>query len=113
MRTVQTTLIQTKVLNLKDKELESLLLGRTGGRNSARIIDAILKRPYNKNQLAKLLKVDYNTINHHISIISSHDYIIEEKFGNSYYYYPSEKLYNSIEEYRIIRNTILKEEKTE
>lgn len=91
------------IWQISDKELLNLILGRDGGKTTIRIIDKILKKPYNKNQLANALKLDYNTITHHINIIFNHNYIVESEFENSCFYYPSDKLIKSLEEYYSIR----------
>ena len=103
----QSTLIQWDIWSVDDKELLNLILGREGGKTTLKIMDEILIRPYNKNQLANRLKIDYNTVTHHIKIMHQHEYITEEQLGKSYYYHPSEKLFKSINEYKIIRNYIL------
>ena len=103
----QSTLIQWDIWSVNDKELLNLILGREGGKTTLKIIDEILVKPYNKNQLAKILNIDYNTVTHHIKIMRQHEYITEEQLGKSFYYHPSKKLFKSIKEYRIIRNYVL------
>ncbi|WP_405293868.1 winged helix-turn-helix domain-containing protein [Methanobrevibacter sp.] len=107
MASVQKTLRHWSLLHLEDKELLTLIVGRKGGKTTIKIIDKLLMKPHNKNQLAKILNVDYNTITHHIKIMHNHRYITEEKLDNVFYYLPSEKLFKSIEEYNIIREFIL------
>jgi DNA-binding transcriptional ArsR family regulator len=52
-----------------NKILWWLIAGTKGGINRARIVNEIHKRPYNANQLAEKLKLDYKTIRHHIKIL--------------------------------------------
>lgn len=98
----------SKLLQIKDKELLYLLKGRPGGKTSIRIIDELLKEPHNRNQLSKELKLDYKTINYHLDIICKYDYIVKEKFEKHYYYRATEKLYNNLEEYIILKESFKK-----
>ncbi len=84
---------------VKDKELYNMILGTNSSRTRILIIDEILKKPYNANQLSKKLKLDYKTIRYHMEIICKHQYAIEEKFEKYTYYHPSDKLIKHIDEY--------------
>jgi DNA-binding transcriptional ArsR family regulator len=88
---------------VKDKDLMTLIIARNGGKTTLRILDKLLERPYNKNQLSEILELDYNTISYHINIIREYKYVTEEKFENTYYYFPSKKLYNNLKEYNLIK----------
>ena len=46
-----------------------LIAGTRGGINRARLIRALHERPYNANQLAELLDLDYKTIKHHLKVL--------------------------------------------
>ncbi len=59
-----------------------LTVGTKGGVNRARIIHALHERPYNANQLATTLNLDYKTVTHHLKILKK-NYIISEE-GNGY-----------------------------
>ncbi|WP_407413058.1 winged helix-turn-helix domain-containing protein [Methanobrevibacter sp.] len=98
-----------EIWRINDKELLNLIVGRDGGKTTIKIIDKILKEPYNTNQLAKTLKLDYNTITHHINIIYNHNYILKLKFENTYFYHPSDKLIKSLDEYYIIKEYMKQE----
>ncbi|MBI5679496.1 MAG: winged helix-turn-helix transcriptional regulator [Methanobacterium sp.] len=64
-----------------------LIAGTKGGENRARIISTLHKRPYNANQLAKTLEMDYKTVRHHITILKDNNIIVSsgEKYGNMYF----------------------------
>ena len=94
---------------VEDKDLMNMIVARNGGKTTVRILDKLLERPYNKNQLSEMLKLDYNTITYHIKIICKYEYAIEEKFESNYYYHPTTKLYNNIEEYNLIKEFLNKE----
>ena len=61
--------------------LKILLLQRKGGRTSGRIIEKLLERPYNPNQIAELLGVSYNTAYYHMQIMKKYG-LIEKKTNN-------------------------------
>jgi predicted transcriptional regulator len=107
MTSVQETLSSWDLFEIKDKELLNFLVGREGGKTSILILDLILEKPYNRNQLAKQLGLDYNTINYHIKIMCAHDYITAERFEKSVFYYPSEKFNNIQKEYRLLKKYLL------
>lgn len=62
-----------------------LIAGSRGGKNRARIIEALHDRPYNVNQLSQELDLDYKTIQHHIKVLADHSIIVnsegERKYG--------------------------------
>ena len=52
-----------------------LIAGTRGGINRARIIKELHMRPYNANQLAKNLDLDYKTIRHHMDVLKKNKII--------------------------------------
>ena len=64
-----------------------LIAGARGGVNRAKIIDILNERPYNVNQLAEMLKLDYKTIKHHIDVLQENGIIIssEKKYGKLFF----------------------------
>ena len=59
-----------------------LIIGTKGGKTRAQIIKTLKKSPQNPNQLASLLKVNYKTIRHHLTILEKNKLIISA--GNHY-----------------------------
>lgn len=100
-----------KYNTFNNKELNTLLLKRKGGRTSIRIIDAILDRPLNAYQLSKLLGLDYKTILYHVTLFCESNFLIKEKESYGPLYYPSEKLLENIIEYEKIKKIIKKTRK--
>ena len=102
---------QKKLWELEDKELQSLLMllliflmkARKGGETTLKILDELLARPCNANQLSNKLNVDYNTIRFHLKILLEHKYVERISFGNTYIIHPSDKLIKRYDEYLIIK----------
>ena len=64
-----------------------LIAGTRGGINRARIIREIHNRPYNANQLSKILNLDYKTIRHHMDVLKKNKIIKcsgEGQYGSVY-----------------------------
>lgn len=64
-----------------------LFAGSRGGKNRLKIILLLKERPYNINQLAESLKLDYKAIQHHISVLEKNNIIskVGEKYGVLYF----------------------------
>ncbi|MCI0557614.1 MAG: winged helix-turn-helix domain-containing protein, partial [Nitrososphaera sp.] len=46
-----------------------LFAGSRGGENRIRIIDLLKSQPYNMNQLAEALGIDYKAVQHHVGVL--------------------------------------------
>ncbi len=101
--------INIQILNLSNRDLSNILIGRKGGKTTIKIIDELLIKPYNANQLANLLNLDYKTIIHHINIAYEHKYVDKEETKNSNIYYASNKLINCLDEYYLIKEFLFNE----
>lgn len=64
-----------------------LIAGSKGGINRARMIDTLRSRPYNANQLAEILDLDYKTVRHHLKVLEKNSVIISQgdKYGAIYF----------------------------
>lgn len=64
-----------------------MIAGTRGGNTRARIINALIDRPYNANQLSEFIGMDYKTIRHHIGVLMKHSIIVAEgeKYGAMYF----------------------------
>ena len=65
-----------------------LFAATRGGEMRAKIIDALIEKPRNANQLAKDLKVDYKTIQHHLRVLYENRMIVvvnKEAYGATYF----------------------------
>ena len=58
-----------------------------GGLNRLRIISKLKENPFNINQLAKELNLDYKAIQHHIRVLEKNNLIskVGEKYGVTYF----------------------------
>ena len=90
------------------KVLWWLILGTRGGMNRARIIKKLNERPYNANQLAEELNVNYRTIRHHIKILEDSNVVKSagEKYGKIYFL--SEDMEKNYDDFEIIWKQIKK-----
>jgi DNA-binding transcriptional ArsR family regulator len=74
-----------------DREAKRLLwylfAGSRGGENRIRIIDLIKEQPYNINQLAEALSIDYKSVQHHIGVLEKNNMVtkVGEKYGVVYF----------------------------
>ena len=70
-----------------DKRLWYLIAGTRGGINRARILWTLHDRPYNANDLATRLALDYKTIRHHLDVLRENDCVMtlgDESYGTLY-----------------------------
>lgn len=88
---------------INDRNLYNLLLGRSGGKTTVTIINELMIQPRNANQLSNILDLDYKTIIYHMNLLCDHEYVIKEKIDKIYWYQPSDKLINNLEEYNFIK----------
>ena len=70
-----------------NKFLWGILAGTKGGINRARIIDELRNRPYNINQLAEKLELDYKTVRHHIEVLERNNMVTTtgKRYGALYF----------------------------
>lgn len=83
---------RVKGVYIMKKILWELLAGTKGGTNRARIIDSLKNRPYNVNQLAERLSLNYKTIKYHINILEKHGIVISESKGYGALYFLSKDM---------------------
>ncbi|MCY4492163.1 MAG: winged helix-turn-helix domain-containing protein [Thaumarchaeota archaeon] len=61
--------------------------GSRGGLNRLRIISKLKESPFNTNQLANELGLDYKAIKHHIKVLEKNNMVakVGEKYGVAYF----------------------------
>jgi len=67
-----------------------LFAGSRGGENRIKIIMLLKEKPYNTNQLAEALGLDYKAIQHHLDVLTKNNLIIKqgEKYGVLFFISP-------------------------
>ena len=85
-----------------------LFAGSKGGDNRIRIIELLRERPYNINQLADVLGLDYKAIQHHIVALERNNLV--SKMGEKYgiLYFISNYLEANMESFNEVRSKIKK-----
>ena len=83
-----------------------LFAGSRGGENRVRIINLLKERPYNMNQLAETLGIDYKAVQHHVGVLEKNNMVTRagEKYG--VLYFVSNYLEANIEAFNEVRATI-------
>ena len=61
--------------------------GSRGGLNRLKIISKLKEKPFNTNQLANEMSLDYKAIQHHIRVLEKNNMItkVGEKYGVAYF----------------------------
>ena len=88
-----------------------LFAGSRGGENRIRIIDLLKEQPYNMNQLAEAMGLDYKAIQHHIRVLEKNNMVTRqgEKYGVLYFI--SNYLEHNIEAFDEVKAAIEKKAK--
>ena len=83
-----------------------LFAGSRGGENRIRIIDLLKGQPYNMNQLAEALGLDYKAVQHHVGVLEKNNMVTRagEKYGVLYFI--SNYLEANVEAFNEVRATI-------
>ena len=88
-----------------------LFAGSRGGENRIKIIDLLKEQPYNMNQLAEAMGLDYKAIQHHIRVLEKNNMVTKqgEKYGVLYFI--SNYLEHNIEAFDEVKAAIEKKVK--
>jgi len=64
-----------------------LFAGSRGGENRIRIIRLLKEQPYNMNQIAESMGLDYKAVQHHIGVLEKNNMVTRtgEKYGVLYF----------------------------
>ena len=85
-----------------------LFAGSRGGENRIRIVNLLKDHPYNMNQLAEAMNIDYKAVQHHIGVLEKNNMVSKagEKYGVLYFI--SNYLEANIESFNEIKAAIEK-----
>ena len=86
-----------------------VLAGTRGGYSRIKIIEALIERPYNANQLSEKLEMDYRTIRHHLKVLTDNN-ILARPAGDAYgsMYFLSGMMEKHIGTFEDIRGNVVK-----
>ena len=92
-----------------ERALYWIIVGTMGGKNRARIIKELIKKPQNTNQLSKTLKLDFKTVQHHLKVLEKNK-LVTYKGGGGFakIYFLSQMLEENIDSFNKIFNQIEK-----
>jgi DNA-binding transcriptional ArsR family regulator len=89
-----------------------LFAGTRGGMNRISIMELLIQQPYNINQLAEIIKIDYKAIQHHIRVLEKNNLITSsgEKYGVLYFI--SNYFEVNIDAFKEVKTKIMKVKKS-
>ena len=89
-----------------------LFAGTRGGMNRISIMELLIQQPYNINQLAEIIKIDYKAIQHHIRVLQKNNLITNsgEKYGVLYFI--SNYFEVNIEAFKEVKTQMMKAKKS-
>ena len=92
-----------------ERALYWIIVGTMGGKNRARIIKELIKKPQNTNQLSKTLELDFKTVQHHLKVLEKNK-LVTYKGGGGFakIYFLSQMLEENIDSFNKIFNQIEK-----
>lgn len=83
-----------------------LLANSLGGFNRGRILNELLKKPQNANELSKNLELEYKTVRYHLKVLEENKLITPVGGGYGKTYFPSEEFEENKQYYNEIWDKI-------
>ena len=95
-----------------ERALYWLLAGTMGGINRVKILQELLKRPQNTNQLSKVLCLDFKTVQYHLQVLEKNGFVTFKGGGGfPKIYFPSQLIEDNIDQFNKIMIQIENQEK--
>ena len=83
-----------------------LIANSLGGFNRGRILEEILQKPQNANELSKNLNIEYKTIRYHLKVLEDNGIITSVGGGYGKTYFPSENFKTNMKDFTEIWDKI-------
>jgi DNA-binding transcriptional ArsR family regulator len=81
-----------------EKALYWILAGTMGGANRVRILNELIKKPQNTNNLSKVLDLDFKTVQYHLKVLEKNGFVTFKGGGGfSRLYFPSQIVEDNVE----------------
>ena len=87
-----------------------IFAGMRGGPTRILLVELILSRPSNMNQISKELGMDYKTIQHHIKVLSENRIIVSEEKKYGTMFFPSALLEKNKDAFAEIKEKLKKDQ---
>lgn len=88
--------------------LEDIILKRKGGKTSLKIIHLLLDTPCNINQIAKIMNINYSTVNYHVKVLVENKILVKKSEGYGALYMVSSSLRKNMEQYNNVKRELEK-----
>lgn len=88
-----------------------MIAGTRGGKTRGKILNALIDRPCNANQLSEILDFDYKTVKHHLEVLKKNKLIVTEGDKYGVIYFPSQMLEDNQDEFNKIFDVINRDSK--
>ena len=89
-----------------------LFAGTRGGMNRISIMELLIQQPYNINQLAEIIKIDYKAIQHHIRVLEKNNLITNSGKKYGVLYFISNYFEVNIDAFKEIKTQMMKAKKS-
>lgn len=86
-------------MNPIKKLLWWLLAASAGGANRGRIIELLIEKPMNANEIARITGMDYKTVRHHLKVLEKNSLITSMGEGYAKMYFISDLLEQNIKHF--------------
>ena len=97
--------------NFYKKRMTNVILKRKGYKTTIKVIELLLSRPFNNNQIANTLGVDYNTVRYHLDLLVKNNLLMKDGDQYGTLYYPTIGLKENLDTFKKLKDQQLIEKK--